>query len=225
MFDKAIPQNTPPQPPVRPALVVPSRAPAVTYVLMGINILVFLAMVMSGVSIMEPSPEAALTWGADYAPLALHGQLWRVVTCTFVHFGIIHIAMNMYVLYQIGPFTERLYGHARYLVLYMFAGVGGSLVSLWIHPDAVGAGASGAIFGVYGGLLAFMFMHRSVIPAASRSAILRSAAIFLGYNLLYGLRSSIDLSAHIAGLAFGFLAGVLLASARPGAGPTQDALQ
>jgi rhomboid protease GluP len=211
MFEKAVPRNTSPEP---PAVVVPARSPFVTYGVMTLNILVFIAMVLSGVNLVSPSVGAVLAWGADYGPLTLHGQLWRIVTSMFLHFGIIHIGMNMYVLYQIGPFTERLYGHLRYFVLYMLAGVGGSLVSLWIHPNDVGAGASGAIFGVYGGLLAFMFAHRNGIPAASRSAIVRSAAIFLGYNLIYGLQGSIDLSAHIGGLAAGFLLGMLLAVGR-----------
>ena len=220
MFDKAVPQNTPPQQPERPALVVPARSPVVTYTIMAMNILVFLAMVLTGISIMGPSPEVALAWGADYGPQTLQGgEYWRIVTSTFVHFGIIHIGMNMYVLYQIGPFTERLFGHIRYLVLYMLAGIGGSLVSLWIHPNAVGAGASGAIFGVYGGLMAFMFAHRSVIPPASRSAILRSAGIFIGYNLIFGLQGSIDLSAHIGGLVTGFLVGMLLAAGRRATSP------
>ncbi len=211
MFDKAIPQNASPQQPEQATLVIPARSPYATYVLIGINALVFVAMMLSGVSAMEPSPEAMLAWGADYGPLTLQqGQLWRIVTSVFLHFGIIHIGMNMWVLYQIGPFTERLYGHLRYLVIYLLAGVGGSLVSLYIHPDGVGAGASGAIFGVYGGMLAFLFAHRSVMPASSRSAILRSATIFLGINLIYGLKAEIDLSAHIAGLGIGLLAGTVL---------------
>lgn len=195
-----------------PSFVVPAAFPVVTYALIAINVLVFLATVATGASFVQPSAESLLPWGADFAPLTTNGQWWRIVTCCFLHFGIIHLGMNMYVLFQAGPFTERLFGRLRYIVLYMLAGVGGSLVSLWIHPYAVGAGASGAIFGVYGGLLAFLLTHRSVIPAQSLRQIAQSALIFLGYNFIYGLSSrTIDLSAHIGGLVTGFLAGLLLA--------------
>jgi rhomboid protease GluP len=184
----------------------------ITAALIAINVLVFALMVASGVSFTQPTPSDALTWGGDFAPLTLGDhQYWRLFTSTFVHFGIIHIGFNMYVLYQIGPFIEMVFGRARYLLIYFFAGLAGSIVSVWMHPMAVGAGASGAIFGLYGAVFGFLLIkRRSLNPAATKS-IAKSAGIFVLYNVVYGTISrTTDLSAHFGGLIAGFLAGMLL---------------
>jgi rhomboid protease GluP len=184
----------------------------ITAALIAINVLVFALMVASGVSFTQPTPRDALTWGGDFAPLTLGDhQYWRLFTSTFVHFGIIHIGFNMYVLYQIGPFIEMVFGRARYLLIYFFAGLAGSIVSVWMHPMAVGAGASGAIFGLYGAVFGFLLIkRRSLNPAATKS-IAKSAGIFVLYNVVYGTISrTTDLSAHFGGLIAGFLAGMLL---------------
>ena len=183
-----------------------------TLTLIAINVLIFVIMVVKGVSAIEPRPEDLLLWGADFGPLTLAGgQWWRLFTACFLHFGIIHIGFNMYVLYQVGMTTEFLYGRAKYLFIYLLAGVGGNIVSLYVHPDSVGAGASGAIFGVYGAFLGFLLIRRSVIPKLAMAQMVRSAVIFLGINLVYGVMSrSTDLSAHIGGLAIGFVLGCYL---------------
>jgi rhomboid protease GluP len=184
--------------------------------LIALNVAVYLAMVAKGISAIKPTPQDLLSWGADFGPLTLNGQWWRLLTSCFLHFGIIHIAMNMYVFFQVGVFTEMLYGKARFVILYILAGLGGNLVSLYIHPFTVSAGASGAIFGVYGALLAFLLVERGVLPKASAMQIGRSAVIFLGYNLIYGISDgTTDLSAHIGGLITGFIAGCVLLLLRP----------
>ena len=111
-----------------------ARSPyAITYALIGINVLVFAAMVASGVSFTQPTPLDVANWGGDFGPLTIGAhQWWRLLTSCFLHFGIIHIGFNMYVLFQIGPFIERAFGRARYLLIYFFAGLGGSLVSVWV---------------------------------------------------------------------------------------------
>ena len=195
-------------------IVQPRRVQAsVTTVLIGLNILVFLAMAVSGVSLTEPTTLQLVHWGADYAPLTLSGQPWRLLTACFLHIGIIHIGFNMYVLYQVGPFTERLFGGARYLAVYLAAGIGGNVLGLFLHPNTVSAGASGAIFGVYGGLLAFLLRQRAIIRPEAAKSVAKSAVIFLGYNLVFGVVSpNTDLTAHIAGLFTGFVIGFALAS-------------
>ena len=195
-----------------PAQVVPQSYFIVSWTLIALNVLVYVAMCLKGVSPMSPTPAEVLPWGADAGPLTLTGDWWRILTSTFIHFGLIHIAMNMYILYQVGPFTELLYGRVRFLLLYLLAGLGGSIVSLAVHPLTTSAGASGAIFGVYGALLAFLVVQRGVIPASRSRAIAQSAGIFLVYNLLFGLASrTTDLSAHGGGFVVGFLAGCVLA--------------
>jgi rhomboid protease GluP len=192
-----------------------SRKPSpyvITIALIAINVLVFGAMVASGVSFTEPTPLDVVNWGGDFGPLTLGAhQWWRMLTSCFVHFGIIHIGFNMYVLYQIGPFIEIVFGRDRYLVIYFIAGLAGSLASLWMHPMAVGAGASGAIFGLYGAVFGFLLIKRRTLDRAAIKSIGRSAGIFVLYNVVYGTISrTTDLSAHFGGLVTGFVVGMLL---------------
>jgi len=186
-------------------------SPVVTYGLIAINLLVYVAMVVKGVSPMQPTSSQVLPWGANFGPLTLNGQWWRLITACFLHFGLIHVGMNMFILFQVGVFAEKLFGNGRYLLLYLLAGVGGNIAGLYIHPLGVAAGASGAVFGVYGGLLGFLLIQRGVVPNANSLAIAKSAGIFLAYNLIYGLSSkTTDLTAHVGGLVTGFVLGCVL---------------
>jgi rhomboid protease GluP len=189
----------------------------ITIALIALNVLVFLAMVASGVSLTQPTIRDVFHWGGDFGPATLdQHQYWRLLTSCFVHFGIIHIGMNMYVLYLIGPFIETVFGRARYLLVYFIAGLAGSIVSVSIHPMAVGAGASGAIFGLYGAVFGFLLIRRRVLNPAATNSIAKSAGIFVLYNVVYGSVSrTTDLSAHLGGLLAGFLVGMLLVPPRP----------
>lgn len=188
-----------------------------TTLLIAANLLVFLAMLARGISFTQPTPLDVLHWGGDYFPYTIGDhQYWRLVTSCFLHFGILHIGMNMYVLFRIGPFIEITFGRLRYALIYAAAGLFGALVSVYAHPDAVGAGASGAIFGLYGAVFAFLLRNRRVLDPAATKSIAQSCGIFVFYNVIYGTMShTTDLTAHIAGLAAGFLSGILLAPARP----------
>jgi len=181
-----------------------------TIVLIALNTLMFLSMVLQGVSVFEPTAESVLKWGADYGPLTLHGQWWRMVVSTFLHFGLIHLLFNMFVLFNIGLFMESLAGRVSFVVLYLVCGLGGSAASLVWHPSIVSAGASGAIFGLYGALLGFLVRHRGSIPGESLASLRKGALTFIGYNLLYGLRPGVDMAAHVGGLATGFVLGLFL---------------
>ncbi len=191
---------------VTPAMVV-------TPTLIAINVLVFLAMIVNGVSGMQPPPDALIRWGANFGPNTLAGgQWWRLLTSTFLHIGIVHLGFNMYVLWQIGPFVERLLGNVGFLLVYLIAGFGGALASLAWNPYSVSAGASGAIFGLYGALLGFLLMSKhDSIPSEVLSTLSKSALIFIGYNVVFGfLRAGTDMAAHAGGLASGFLCGLVL---------------
>ena len=160
----------------------------------------------------QPTPLDVANWGGDYGPYTIGAhQYWRLLTACFVHFGIIHIGFNMYVLYQIGPFIEMAFGRVRYLVIYFLAGLGGSIVSVLVHPTAVGAGASGAIFGLYGAVFGFLLIKRRSLDPAATKSIAKSAGIFVLYNVVYGsMNGTTDLSAHFGGLVTGFVMGMLL---------------
>ena len=182
--------------------------PLITPILIAINVAVFAAMLASGFSFTNPTAESFLSWGADFGPLTTHGQWWRIVTAAFVHGSFLHLLMNMLILLSIGLFTERLFGRVGFIVLYLFAGIGGNLASLAWKPFTVSMGASGAIFGLYGGLLALLLLHRNTVPRHRVVSIAKSAAIFVAINLIYGLsQSNVDVAAHIGGLVAGFLLG------------------
>lgn len=197
----------------------------VTPILVGLNVLVFVAMVVSGVSFMEPDTADLIRWGADFGPYTLGAQPWRAFTNMFVHIGIFHLLLNMWCLWSLGELAERLMGNWNYLLLYLLSGLGGSVFSLWLHPQLVSAGASGAIFGVAGGLVSLLAMKKAQIPNAAIQRTLKSVLLFVGYNLLYGLRGGVDNAAHVGGLVAGLALGAfmpkrqLFAFRAPGAAP------
>ena len=183
----------------------------VTKAIMALNIAVFLAMTVAGVDTVTPSTEDAIAWGANYGPMTLDQQWWRLVTAMFLHFGIIHLAFNMWVLWNIGPLVERLVGHAGFAIQYMSAGIAGSLASLAWNPTSVSAGASGAVFGIAGALLALITFRRRTLPPPVRERLQKSVLTFVGLNVVVGFAvPRIDQSAHLGGLAFGFVVGAYL---------------
>jgi len=185
----------------------------VTPLLLGLNVAVFVVMVVSGVSLMNPTSDSLLRWGADFGPYVSRGESWRLFTNTFVHVGAVHLLMNMIGLWQIGQLVERLLGNAGYLVTYLLAGLAGSLTSMAVHPFTVSAGASGAIFGIYGALVAYLLRHRGSVPRQALSALQSTAITFVGFNVFFGLRvKGIDMAAHSGGFVGGALAGLAVAS-------------
>jgi membrane associated rhomboid family serine protease len=194
----------------------------VTPALIAVNVAILVAMVATKVSLFEPNTEDMLRWGANYGARTLGGQWWRLLTATFLHFGIIHLAFNMIVLGGVGTLVERLLGNVGFLVMYLVSGLLGSVASLLWNPYAVGAGASGAVFGVYGALLGFLVRQRHSVPVEVLAAYRNSTLAFLAYNVIYGLMAEgIDMAAHIGGLVAGFGCGLI--QARPmTAGPRTD---
>jgi rhomboid protease GluP len=180
----------------------------VTYAIMAINVIVFILMALNGAGIFEANGIVHIKWGSNYSALTLTGDWWRLITNVFIHFGIIHIAMNMYCLYIVGVYLEPMLGKVKYIAAYLCTGVLASLVSLWWHKEGVNsAGASGAIFGLYGLFLALL--TTSLIPQKVRDAQLKSIGIFVVYNLVYGMKGGVDNAAHIGGLISGFVIGYL----------------
>jgi rhomboid protease GluP len=171
---------------------------------MLINIAVFTAMVVSGVSFMSPTGADLVRWGANYTALTRAGEPWRLLTACFLHFGIIHIAVNMMSLRYLGMQIEPLLGSWRFVVAYLATGLTGSLASLWWHDVAVSAGASGAIFGIEGVLLGLVMTN--LFTDQTRGALLKSTLSVVGVNLLIGFGIGADNAAHIGGLLGGLVA-------------------
>jgi rhomboid protease GluP len=183
----------------------PVKGYVVTPVLMYLNILVFIIMAIAGVNVFEPTTESLLSWGANFRPLTLEGQSWRLLTNCFLHIGVLHLLMNMYALVYIGLLLEPYLGKVRFISAYLLSGITASVASLWWNDLTVSAGASGAIFGMYGVFLAMLTTNH--IEKTARKALLTSIMIFVAFNLLNGIRGGIDNAAHIGGLIGGLIIG------------------
>lgn len=173
---------------------------------------VYAAMVLSGVEPIIPTTTDLLAWGAnDGARVVLRHEYWRMPASVFIHGGLIHLGVNMWCLYSIGPLVERLFGNLAFAALYLAAGIGGAIASMATLPFRVSVGASGAIFGILGALLAFLIVHRRSVPSSVLKPLRSSALSFVIFNTLFGAAvPNIDQSAHMGGLATGFLGGILL---------------
>ncbi|RYF91111.1 MAG: rhomboid family intramembrane serine protease [Chitinophagaceae bacterium] len=177
-----------------------------TYVIMALNIIVFILMAIDGAGIIEPNGYVHVKWGSNFGPLTMSGDWWRLFTNMFIHFGLIHLAMNMYCLYNAGIYLEPMLGKFRFAIAYVSTGILASLVSLWWHSEpANSAGASGAVFGMYGVFLTLLLSK--LIPERVRKALLQNIMVFVAFNLLYGLKGGIDNAAHVGGLLSGMLIG------------------
>jgi membrane associated rhomboid family serine protease/Flp pilus assembly protein TadD len=204
------------QPVIRQPWQRRSHDPVVTYILVGLNVAVFIAMVMAGVSVSSPTIPQLIHWGANFGPLTLSGQPWRLVSAMFLHIGFLHIAFNMWCLYDLGMLAESLYGRWTFLSIYMLTGVASSLTSLWWHPQSVSAGASGAIFGIVGALIAAFKLGEFTLPRAAIQGVLRSVLVFAGYNLVFGaIMAQTDNAAHVGGLIAGLVLGAAIAKLAP----------
>src|SRR5215510_8629417 len=193
-----------------------TRRPLYTYIFFALNILIFLLMALAGGSTNEPT---LLAFGVkDNAEIA-HGQWWRFITPIFIHIGMLHLFFNSYALWIVGPQVERLYGPARFVILYVLTGVAGVYGSYFYHPQSISAGASGAIFGLFGVLLVFGIRYRSSIPPFFKRAVGTGVLPIIVINLIIGFTvPAIDNSAHIGGL----LAGAALAAVVPFQKPGEE---
>src|SRR5208282_1897650 len=166
-----------------------SGSMAVTQAIFGINVAVFIAMALAGVSMFDnPAGQDLVHWGANYGPYTISGQWWRLLTCVFIHGGLLHIAFNMWCLWDLGRLAESVYGHWTFAAVYLIAGLASSLASLIWHASnpVPSVGASGAIFGIAGALIASFYLGEFSLPRAAVSGMLRSVAMFVGYNLFFG---------------------------------------
>ncbi len=197
-----------PPPPVRRRRPSWASAPA-TYFLVGINCLVYVAMVFRGVSPVNPTTDQLMRWGADNAgSVLINGEWIRIVTAMFVHGGFLHLATNMWCLWNLGLLAEPLMGSAGVLAVYILTGAAGNLLSTfksWLSfsggylgyhaaggmdPAAMfpaGVGASGAVFGIAGALIVLLKSDRLPVPPLELKRLRRSVIYFAALNLILGL--------------------------------------
>jgi len=191
---------------------------AVTQVIFGINVAVFLGMVLAlGPSMLtSPAGQELVHWGANFGPYTVSGQWWRLLTCLFVHGSLLHIAFNMWCLWDLGRLAESLYGQWTFAVVYLLCGLSASVGSILWNPGVLSVGASGAIFGIAGALMASFYLGEFSLPRVAISGVLRSVVVFVGFNLfLGGVLARVDNAAHIGGLVMGLILGALIARIAP----------
>jgi rhomboid protease GluP len=198
-----------------------------TQVLFGINVAVYLAMALSSGSVVEFAGLDLRPWGANIGPYTLfgntnlgpytfHSQWWRLFTYMFVHGGILHIAFNMWCLWDLGALCESLYGPWTYAAIYVITGMGAGIASVAWNPLVVSVGASGAIFGLAGALIASFYLGEFNLPSIAIKGTLRSLLIFAAFNIFFGtVMSGVDNAAHFGGLGIGLVLGALVAKIAP----------
>nr|WP_290033802.1 rhomboid family intramembrane serine protease [Ligilactobacillus cholophilus] len=170
----------------------------VTVILIAINIIIFLLMTIDGGS---TSANVLISFGAKDNLLIADGQFWRLFTAMFLHIGFQHIVLNMVTLYFLGSQIEYIFGSIRFLIIYLISGIGGNIVSFALSPS-ISAGASTAIFGLFGAYLALglEFKQNPYIQTVAKQFF-----ILVILNLISDLSGSIDIWGHIGGLITGFL--------------------
>ena len=184
----------------------------VTWWLIAANSVVFAIMLGYGAGLWHSDNGVQLAWGANFGPATKDGEWWRLGSALFLHFGLFHLAVNMFSLWDGGRLVERMYGPRRFVLIYFCSGLVGNLLSLIAQGDrAVSGGASGAIFGVFGALMVFLWHERSRLNPSEFRWLFWAALGFSVVSIGLGLQiTGIDNAAHIGGLVGGTLAGAAL---------------
>lgn len=184
----------------------------VTLLLIGANLFIFLLTLNAGASLWNSQSGVQLAWGANFGPATQDGQWWRLGSALFLHFGLLHLVMNLWALWDSGQLVERMFGHWRFMMIYLGSGLSGNLLSLAVQGnEAVSGGASGAIFGLYGALLVFVWRERQQLDSGEFRWLFWGGLSFSAVSMTLGLIiPGIDNSAHFGGLMAGALLGMLL---------------
>lgn len=175
------------------------KKPFITYGIIALNVILFLLMYILGDG--STDPYTLIKFGANYRGTIAYNEFYRLITCAFLHIGLLHLIFNSYALYVIGVQLESYFGKVKYIAIYLLSAVSASLMSI-IFSDSISAGASGAIFGLLGALLYFGYHYRVYLGGVLKSQIIPLIVV----NLIFGFTmSGIDNAAHIGGLIGGAL--------------------
>ncbi|PKV67196.1 rhomboid family protein [Pontibacter ramchanderi] len=191
------------------ALFVPQQHYFVTPILINTNLVIFVLLALAGVHVLSPEGEDLIQVGANFGPYTLTGEQWRLFTSMFLHIGIIHLLVNMYALASIGGALEPLVGRRQFIVAYVLCGLAGSLASLWWDQQRISAGASGAIFGMFGMFMTMVLLERRMTWAEKKGMVYNLLGV-IALNLVFGLQGGIDNAAHTGGLVLGIAYGAVL---------------
>lgn len=185
----------------------------ITLALVVLNVAAYAVLAVKSASPWSLGTPLLLAWGGNEGAHTLSGEPWRLLSALFLHGSVLHVGLNMLALYQIGQLVERMFGHWRYLSIYLGAGAMASVASVWWRQDVVSIGASGAIFGLFGALLVYLLVHRRAIQSEVFRSLRKTTLGLIGYSLLIGfVIPGVDNAAHVGGLVGGLLLGAALAS-------------
>lgn len=188
---------------------IPTKEVAFTPVVISVNVLIWLIMVATGSDPLAPDIEDVRAWGANEREAIAAGEYWRLWTSNYLHYGALHLAVNMLSLNNVGRLLERFIGTWRFALLYTITGIFACTISIWWNPFAVGVGASGAILGIVGVLAALLTTN--LIDRTIRMQMLRSIAYSIGLMLVLGFMiKGVDNAAHIGGMLAGAVGGYLI---------------
>lgn len=187
------------------SVFTPKKGYQVTPIIIIICIALFTIMALKGLGFLIPNIDLLLNWGANLRVKTVDGEWWRLITCNFLHFGILHLLINMFVLFYIGVILEPIIGKVKFLTSFLVTGIAASVVSVWWHDATISAGASGGIFGLYGVFIALLSLK--IIEKEKNKKLIISTISFIAFNLILGLQNEIDNSAHIGGLISGIILG------------------
>ena len=189
----------------RLAKIFTNKSSFITYTIIIICVIVFGLMYILGNGSMDEG--TLLAFGANWGLLTKNGEYFRLLTCAFLHIGIVHLLFNMYALYVIGPQVESFFGKFKFILIYLLSAISASTLSLIFNDNVISAGASGAIFGLLGALLYFGYYYRVYLGNVLKSQIIPIILI----NLLFGfVVSGVDNAAHVGGLIGGVLTSMAL---------------
>ncbi len=188
--------------------LIPKDDHFATSIVLDLTILVFVAMLFSGIHPISPSGSELLEWGANRRFETTNGAWWRLFTSMFVHGGIMHLILNISGLVIAAVFIEPKLGRTNYFILYILSGLFGSLASIYWYTNTISVGASGAIFGLYGAILSLVLTN-AYSPTEKKGTLI-IIGIYAGINLLWGLKGGVDNAAHIGGLLSGAVVGIIL---------------
>ena len=182
-------------------------APIVTWTLLAANAVVWLAASTVGDT---RDPQLLVDFGAMFGPFIAGGEYWRLFTAMFLHAGLAHLVMNGLGLFIVGRLVESSLGHLRFLLIYLLAGLFGSVASFGFNTVAVGAGASGAIFGTLGALAALFAVNRDSFGKEGRQSLV-GVLMVAGLVLASGIQTEeVDNWAHLGGFVAGFFIGLAI---------------
>jgi rhomboid protease GluP len=200
-----------PEPQAPPPQAPKDDSPTLVPLLLVINLLVFAWGSAHGVNPFSPTTGMLLNFGANFgASFVFDHEWWRPLTSMFVHVGLMHLLVNMYSLWAVGPFAERMLGDRVFLTLYLLSGLAGSFASMLWNPLTVSAGASGALFGLFGVVLAYAFRGRGLLPEHAVQRLRGSIVTTLVLNVaMASMNPLINHAAHFGGLVAGTLGGVM----------------